>query len=104
MIVSLLVGILALVSIAYAAFLIRTALAKSQFGVKTEAMLLGAVTNFFDTLGIGSFAPSIAWMRLRQHGARPADPDDHAIGLHPAKRCSRASSSCSCSGCGSIRS
>lgn len=31
-----------------------------------EAILLGAVTNFFDTLGIGSFAPSIAWMRFRR--------------------------------------
>jgi uncharacterized membrane protein YfcA len=31
-----------------------------------EAVALGAVTNFFDTLGIGSFAPSIAWMRFRR--------------------------------------
>lgn len=29
-------------------------------------ILLGAVTNFFDTLGIGSFAPSIAWIRFRR--------------------------------------
>jgi uncharacterized membrane protein YfcA len=27
---------------------------------------LGAVTNFFDTLGIGSFAPTTAWIRLRR--------------------------------------
>ena len=26
---------------------------------------LGAITNFFDTLGIGSFAPTTAWLKLR---------------------------------------
>jgi Sulfite exporter TauE/SafE len=31
-----------------------------------EAMLLGAVTNFFDTLGIGSMAPTAAWMKFRK--------------------------------------
>jgi uncharacterized membrane protein YfcA len=36
-----------------------------QFRPSGEAILLGAVTNFFDTLGIGSFAPSIAWIRFR---------------------------------------
>src|SRR3954468_21199495 len=30
-----------------------------------EAVALGGVTNFFDTLGIGSFAPSTAWIKLR---------------------------------------
>ena len=28
--------------------------------------MLGAVTNFFDTLGIGSFAPSMAWFKFRR--------------------------------------
>ena len=32
---------------------------------KPEAVLLGAVTNFFDTLGIGSFAPTMAWFKFR---------------------------------------
>ena len=31
-----------------------------------EAVALGAVTNFFDTLGIGSFAPTTAWLKLRR--------------------------------------
>ena len=66
MIVSLLVGILALVSIVYGVHLVRSALAKAQFGLRMEAVVLGGITNFFDTLGIGSFAPSIAWMRLRK--------------------------------------
>ena len=30
-----------------------------------EAIGLGAVTNFFDTLGIGSFAPTTAWLKFR---------------------------------------
>lgn len=33
---------------------------------RVEAALLGAVTNFFDTLGIGSFAPTMAWLRFRR--------------------------------------
>ena len=31
-----------------------------------EAIGLGAVTNFFDTLGIGSFAPTTAWLKFRK--------------------------------------
>ena len=31
-----------------------------------EALLTGFVTNFFDTLGIGSFAPSTVIFRFRQ--------------------------------------
>lgn len=30
-----------------------------------EEFLIGFVTNFFDTLGVGSFAPSTAWFRLK---------------------------------------
>lgn len=37
-----------------------------QLRPKAEGLVLGAITNFFDTLGIGSFAPTIAWMRLRR--------------------------------------
>ena len=33
---------------------------------RAEAALLGAITNFFDTLGIGSFAPSMAWFKFRK--------------------------------------
>jgi len=29
-------------------------------------LLIGFVTNFFDTLGIGSFAPTTAWLKLRR--------------------------------------
>ncbi len=33
---------------------------------RAEGALLGAVTNFFDTLGIGSFAPTMAWFKFRR--------------------------------------
>ena len=31
-----------------------------------EAVVVGAITNFFDTLGIGSFAPTTAWLKFRK--------------------------------------
>ena len=43
----------------------RAAAKTNQLVPKSEALALGAVTNFFDTLGIGSFAPTIAWFRFR---------------------------------------
>jgi len=46
--------------------IIREAAKKNQLVPKGEALALGAVTNFFDTLGIGSFAPTIAWFRFRK--------------------------------------
>jgi len=39
---------------------------RKQLAPNVEAIGLGAVTNFFDTLGIGSFAPTTAWMKLRK--------------------------------------
>ena len=46
--------------------IIREAVKTNQLVPKPEALALGAVTNFFDTLGIGSFAPTIAWFRFRK--------------------------------------
>lgn len=46
--------------------IIREAAKTNQLVPKSEALALGAVTNFFDTLGIGSFAPTIAWFRFRK--------------------------------------
>ena len=31
-----------------------------------ESIVVGAVTGFFDTLGIGSFAPTMAWLKFRK--------------------------------------
>jgi uncharacterized membrane protein YfcA len=46
--------------------IIREAVKTNQLVPKPEALALGAFTNFFDTLGIGSFAPTIAWFRFRK--------------------------------------
>ena len=46
--------------------IIREAAKTNQLVPKPEALALGAVTNFFDTLGIGSFAPTLAWFRFRK--------------------------------------
>lgn len=48
------------------AYYVREAARRGELRLRGEALALGAVTNFFDTLGIGSFAPSIAWMRFRR--------------------------------------
>ncbi len=45
-----------------------------------ETLGLGAVTNFFDTLGIGSFAPTMAWFRFRGLVADRAIPPTMYIG------------------------
>ena len=57
--------LLALGGVANAVVLLRNA-ASQQAWPRAEAALLGAVTNFFDTLGIGSFAPSMAWFKFRR--------------------------------------
>ncbi|HET9334905.1 MAG TPA: sulfite exporter TauE/SafE family protein [Sphingomicrobium sp.] len=55
---------LALATLFFTVVLIRTALA-ARVIPNIEAMILGALTNFFDTLGIGSFAPTMAWFKFR---------------------------------------
>lgn len=66
MVLILLVAALALVALAYATALVRVAAKAGEFVPKIEGVVVGAVTNFFDTLGIGSFAPTIAWFRFRR--------------------------------------
>lgn len=61
-----LIASLSAVWLAYGAYLLWSAARAGQFRPNGEAILLGATTNFFDTLGIGSFAPSIAWIRFRR--------------------------------------
>ena len=57
---------LALATLAYLFALVRSAIARKMLAPNPEAVVLGAVTNFFDTLGIGSFAPTIAWLKFRR--------------------------------------
>ncbi len=65
MVVDILLAALALLGTFYTIMLIRAAIARGQFNLNFESIGLGAVTNFFDTLGIGSFAPTTAWLKLR---------------------------------------
>ena len=65
MIVDILLALLALFGVAFITALLRAAAARGQLALSFESIGLGAVTNFFDTLGIGSFAPTTAWLKLR---------------------------------------
>jgi uncharacterized membrane protein YfcA len=60
-----LLAVLALGALICSVRLVQAAIARSS-GPRIEAVLVGAVVNFFDTLGIGSMAPTMAWLKLRR--------------------------------------
>ena len=64
MLIALLVP-LGLASLLFTVVFVRSALAK-RATPSGEGLILGAITNFFDTLGIGSFAPTMAWFKFRK--------------------------------------
>jgi uncharacterized membrane protein YfcA len=64
--ITVLLAALAALGIAFTVVLLGTAAKRGEMKPNVEAIGLGAVTNFFDTLGIGSFAPSTAWIKFRQ--------------------------------------
>src|SRR6478735_3926010 len=64
MLIALLIPVV-LAAIVYGFVLIRMAVAQAIVP-RLEAVVLGVVTNFFDTLGIGSFAPTMAWLKFRR--------------------------------------
>ena len=64
MLIALLIP-LGLASLLFLFVLVRAAIAK-QVKPSAEGLVLGAITNFFDTLGIGSFAPTMAWFKFRK--------------------------------------
>jgi uncharacterized membrane protein YfcA len=57
--------LLGLAGLYFAMRLVR-AVAAQKMWPKVEAVVVGAFTNFFDTLGIGSLAPTMAWLKLRK--------------------------------------
>lgn len=65
-IVGALLAALSVIAIYFVSVLIGTARKRGELTPNPEAIGLGAVTNFFDTLGIGSFAPTTAYMKLRK--------------------------------------
>ena len=66
MLLIIIVLLLTAVGIAFVGFLVRAASRSGQLGLRGEPLLVSPVINFFDTLGIGSFAPTMAWMRFRK--------------------------------------
>jgi uncharacterized membrane protein YfcA len=66
MVVVVLLWLLAVLAAAFVVVLIREARRRGELKPNVESIALGAVTDFFDTLGIGSYAPTTAWLKLRK--------------------------------------
>jgi hypothetical protein len=81
MLIALLIP-LALGILTYAVVLTRAAIAQ-RVRPNVEALGLGAVVNFFDTLGIGSFAPTAAWFKFRRMVPDRLIPPTMVAGLTP---------------------
>src|SRR5438552_1086458 len=81
MLIALLVP-LSLAILFFAVVLVKDAVAK-RAGPSFEAVLLGAVVSFFDTLGIGSFAPTAAWLKFRNLVPDRLIPPTMLVGLTP---------------------
>lgn len=79
---AVLIGAIAL-GIAYFCWTMFQALRAKPARPLPEAIVVGAVTNFFDALGIGSFAPTAAWLRFRRHVPDRLIPATMLIGHTP---------------------
>src|SRR5215210_5035837 len=64
MLIALLVP-LGLAMLAFTIILLRAVVAR-RARPNAESLVIGAITNFFDTLGIGSFATTMAWFKVRK--------------------------------------
>src|SRR3954467_11846152 len=81
----MLIAILIILGIAvlgYGFALARAAIAR-RVAPGLEALALGAVVNFLDTLGIGSFAPTTAWFKFRKMVPDRLIPQTLLCGLTP---------------------
>ena len=72
MVLTVLLCALGLIGAAFIALIAQKARAAGALRAKPEAILIGLVTDFFDTLGIGNFAPTTAWFKFRS-----IIPDSH---------------------------
>jgi uncharacterized membrane protein YfcA len=82
---AVLIALLVPIGLAMAVYLfslVRSAAAKGV-GPSAEAIGVGAVVNFFDTLGIGSFAPTTAWLKFRKLVPDRLIPPTMVVGLTP---------------------
>ena len=81
----MLVAILVPLSLAilfFAIILVRSAIEKGAIP-SLEAAAVGAIVSFFDTLGIGSFAPTTAWLKFRKLVPDRLIPPTMLVGLTP---------------------
>jgi uncharacterized membrane protein YfcA len=62
----ILLAIMALLTAPFCVTLLRAVLLNRARPLQLETFVLGAITNFFDTLGVGSFAPTMAWFKFRR--------------------------------------
>jgi uncharacterized membrane protein YfcA len=81
MLIALLVP-LALAILLFAAILVRAAIERKAVP-NLEAIGLGALVSFLDTLGIGSFAPTTAWLKFRKMVPDRLLPPTMLVGLTP---------------------
>src|SRR3954471_14879298 len=81
MLIALLVP-LVLAILVFSLILTKAAIA-GRIAPNLEAMGLGAVVAFFDTLGIGSFAPTAAWFKFRNLVPDRLIPPTMLVGLTP---------------------
>ncbi len=76
-----------LVPICLATLVFTIVLAKAAISARAwpslETLGLGAVVSFFDTLGIGSFAPTTAWLKFRRLVPDRLIPPNMVVGLTP---------------------
>jgi uncharacterized membrane protein YfcA len=81
MLIALLVP-LSLAILLFTFILVRSAIDQRALP-NIEAVIVGAVVSFFDTLGIGSFAPTTAWLKFRGLVPDRLIPPTMLVGLTP---------------------
>ena len=84
MIVAALLIPLTLIALVFGVVLVRACRAAGALRPRIEALAMSAVANFFDTLGIGSFATTMAWMKFRGLVPDRLIPSTLVAGQHPA--------------------
>jgi uncharacterized membrane protein YfcA len=78
----ILLTLLVAAALAYGFALVRVAIEKRE-APSVEALALGAVVNFLDALGIGSFATTTAWFKFRRLVPDRLIPQTLLCGLTP---------------------
>jgi uncharacterized membrane protein YfcA len=63
--IAVLLAAVTALGVVFTVVFLRTAAKRGELRTNVESIGLGAATNFFDTLGIGSFAPTTAWIKFR---------------------------------------